>query len=82
MGALIGAAALVRAFHLIFLGNRKGSDAPGFTQAADLSYGETGLALGLIALWLVLGLYPMLFIQPVEKTILTIGAVRGLAGLP
>lgn len=82
VGALIGAAALVRAFHLIFLGNRKSADAPGFTQAADLSYGETGLALGLIALWLVLGLYPMLFIQPVEKTILTIGAARGLAGLP
>ena len=40
------------------------------------------LCLGLIALWLVLGLYPMLFIAPVEKTILTIGAVRGLAGLP
>jgi NADH-quinone oxidoreductase subunit M len=82
VGALIGAAALVRAFHLIFLGNRKSADAPGFTQAADLSHGETGLALGLIALWLVLGLYPMLFIKPVEKTILTIGAVRGLAGLP
>jgi NADH-quinone oxidoreductase subunit M len=82
VGALIGAAALVRAFHLIFLGVRKGPDAPGFTQAGDLSYGETGLALGLIGLWLVLGLYPMLFIQPVEKTILTIGAVRGLAGIP
>ncbi len=82
VGALIGAAALVRAFHLIFLGVRKGPDAPGFTQARDFSVGETGLALALIAVWLVLGLYPMLFIQPVEKTILTIGAAHGLAGLP
>ncbi len=79
LGALIGAAALVRAFHRIFLGAPKG-DGAGFTQAADFSLGETGLALGLIALWLVLGLYPMLFIQPVEKTLLSIGA-GGLAGL-
>jgi NADH-quinone oxidoreductase subunit M len=82
VGALIGAAALVRAFHRIFLGTRKAMDVPGFSQAADFSLGETGLALGVIVLWLVLGLYPMLFIQPVEKTILSIGAVRGLAGLP
>ncbi|MDQ2999969.1 MAG: NADH-quinone oxidoreductase subunit M [Fibrobacterota bacterium] len=82
VGALIGAAALVRAFHKIFLGNRKAKEAMGFTQAADLSVYETGLALGVIALWLVLGLYPMLFIQPVEKSILTIGAASGLAGLP
>jgi NADH-quinone oxidoreductase subunit M len=81
LGALIGAAALVRAFHRIFLGVRKGPEGMGFTQAADLSFGETGLALGLIGLWLVLGFYPMLFIQPVEKTILTIGAAGGLAGL-
>lgn len=81
-GALIGAAALVRAFHKIFLGTGKGNEGAGFTQAADFSVGETGLALCLIALWLVLGLYPMLFIQPVEKTILTIGAAGGLAGLP
>jgi hypothetical protein len=38
--------------------------------------------LGVIALWLVLGLYPMLFIQPIEKTLLTIGAAGGLAVLP
>ena len=82
VGALIGAAALVRAFHKIFLGSGKGREELGFTQAADFSLGETGLALGLIALWLVLGLYPMLFIHPVEKTILTIGAGGGLAGLP
>ncbi|MEO7426478.1 MAG: NADH-quinone oxidoreductase subunit M [Fibrobacteria bacterium] len=81
VGALIGAAALVRAFHKIFLGTPKG-DGAGFTQAADFSLGETGLALGVIALWLVLGLYPMLFIQPIEKTLLTIGAAGGLAVLP
>jgi NADH-quinone oxidoreductase subunit M len=82
VGALIGAAALVRAFHRIFLGTRKAGEGMGFTQAADFSTGETGLALAVIALWLVLGLYPMLFIQPVEKTILTIGAAGGLAGMP
>ncbi|MDB5047597.1 MAG: dehydrogenase subunit [Fibrobacteres bacterium] len=82
VGALIGAAALVRAFHRIFLGPRKGHDGMGFSQAADISVPETGLAVGLIALWLVLGLYPMIFIHPVEKTILSIGAAAGLAGLP
>lgn len=83
IGALIAAAALVRAFHMIFLGRPKSAEIPGFSQAPDLSPSETGLALALIALWLVLGLYPALFIQPVEKSILTLGAAaRGLAGLP
>lgn len=82
VGALIGAAALVRAFHRIFLGKRQAQEAAGFTQAGDLSLGETGLALALIALWLVLGLYPMLFIRPVEQTLLSIGAVSGMAVLP
>ena len=72
----------IGAFHRIFLGAHKGTEGMGFTQASDISTGETGLALAVIALWLVLGLYPMLFIQPVEKTILTIGAAGGLAGLP
>jgi NADH-quinone oxidoreductase subunit M len=81
-GALITAAALVRAFHRIFFGARSGHDAPGFVQAADLSYGEAGLAVALFAFWLVLGLYPMLFIQPVEKALLAVGALRGFAGLP
>ena len=82
IGALITAAAMVRAFHKIFLGTRKGPALSVFTQAADFSKRETALALGVIGLWLVLGLYPMLFIQPVERAILTIGAARGLAGLP
>ena len=82
LGALVTAAALVRAFHGIFFGNRRDSQPLGFIQAPDLSRGETGLALALIALWLVLGLYPMLFIAPVEKTLLTLGAARRLAGLP
>jgi NADH:ubiquinone oxidoreductase subunit 4 (subunit M) len=82
LGALITAAAMVRAFHKIFLGSRVGTAAPASVQAPDFSKRETGLALGLIALWLVLGLYPMLFIRPVENAILTIGAAHGLAGLP
>ncbi len=81
VGALIGAAALVRAFHKIFLGKR-GPEAAGFTQASDFSVGEAGLAVGLICLWLVLGLYPMLFLHPVEKTLLSIGAVHGMAVVP
>ena len=82
LGALITAAAMVRAFHKIFFGARSGHEAPGFIQAKDITTGETALALGLFAFWLVLGLYPMLFIQPVEKALLAIGAFRGVAGLP
>ncbi len=82
LGALVTAAAMVRAFHRVFLGTRGGHDASGFVQAQDLSAGETGLALGLFACWLVLGLYPMLFIQPVEKALLAVGAIRGVAGIP
>ncbi len=82
LGALIAAGALVRAFHKIFLGPQSEASQHNFTQAPDLSKRETGLALGLIVLWLILGLYPMLFIRPVEHAILTLGAVRGMAGLP
>lgn len=82
VGALIGAAALVRAFHRIFLGKRQAQEAVGFSQAADLSFGETGLAIALILLWVVLGLYPMLFLKPVEQTLLSIVATRGMAVLP
>lgn len=85
LGALITAAAMVRAFHGIFLGKRQGHDSSGFVQAQDLGVGETSLALGLFACWLLLGLYPMLFIHPVEKALLqsgVAGALRGLTGLP
>lgn len=80
-GALVGAAALVRGFHQVFLGRRKGPEAAGFTQAPDFSIGETGLALALIVLWVVLGLYPMLFLHPVESTLLN-PAGHGMAFLP
>ena len=82
IGALITAAAMVRAFHKIFLGSRKDSSASAFAQAPDLSNRETTLALGLIFLWLILGLYPMLFIRPVENATLNAGALHGLAELP
>lgn len=81
VGALVGAAALVRGFHQVFLGKRKGPEAGGFTQAHDFSLGETGLGLALIALWVVLGLYPMLFLHPVENTLLN-PAGHGTAFLP
>jgi NADH-quinone oxidoreductase subunit M len=80
-GALVGAAALVRGFHQAFLGRRKGPEPAGFTQAPDFGIGETGLALALIALWVVLGLYPMLFLHPVESTLLN-PAGHGMAFLP
>src|SRR5262249_6880630 len=84
LGALIGAAALVRGFHQIFLGERsegerKGPEAAGFVQAPDFSLGETGLALAVIVVWLVLGLFPMLFIHPVENTLLERPGVGGTA---
>lgn len=87
LGALITAAALVRAFHRIFLGVRTAHGEHGaapFAQAPDLSVGETALALSLTGFWLVLGLYPMLFIQPVEKALLSVGttAFRAAAGIP
>jgi NADH-quinone oxidoreductase subunit M len=80
-GALVGAAALVRGFHQVFLGRRKGPEVAGFTPAPDFGIGETGLALALIALWVVLGLYPMLFLHPVESTLLN-PAGHGMALLP
>jgi NADH-quinone oxidoreductase subunit M len=82
IGALVGAAALVRGFHQVFLGRGKRQEMPGFTQAPDFSVGETGLGLALIALWVALGLYPMLFLRPVENTLLSPGAFRGMAFLP
>jgi len=66
LGALLGAAALVRALHNVFLGKPTALRA-GVEPAGDLSLGESGLALALGALWLVLGLAPMLLLGPVEK---------------
>jgi NADH-quinone oxidoreductase subunit M len=66
LGALLGAAALVRALHNVFLGRPSALKAD-VQPAGDLSLGESGLALALGALWLVLGLAPMLLLGPVEK---------------
>jgi len=82
-GALIGAAALVRAFHKAFLGKQPGVGKPGYVQAADLSLSEAGLGVILVGLWLILGLYPMLLITPIEKSLVAIGLSGfGPAGLP
>lgn len=76
VGSLITAAALVRAFHKVFFG------APSITpqkQAADLSLAETAAGVALFAVWLVLGLYPMLYLAPVERSVLEMtGAVSGI----
>jgi len=82
LGALITGGAIIRAFHKIFLGKHKGPAMSIFKQAKDFSKRESILALALILVWVVLGVYPMLYIAPVEKAILTLGAARSLAGLP
>jgi NADH-quinone oxidoreductase subunit M len=71
LGALIGAAALVRFLHNVFLGapsSRPGDSGDAATAAArDLDRPETLLLLALSAFWLVIGLYPMLLLGPVER---------------
>ncbi len=82
-GALIGAAALMRAFHKAFLGKAPATERPGYVQAADLNLWETGLGVALIGLWLILGLYPMLLIAPIEKSLVVLGLSGfGSTGLP
>lgn len=71
LGALIGAAALVRLLHEAWLGapvpETEGAAHPEATLAApDLSRSETALAVAVSALWLVFGLYPMLLLRPLE----------------
>jgi NADH-quinone oxidoreductase subunit M len=66
LGALLGAAALVRALHEAFLG-KPAVRRPDLLPAADLGRGETLLALALSAVWLVLGLCPMLLLGPVQR---------------
>jgi NADH-quinone oxidoreductase subunit M len=71
-GTLIGAAALVRYYHAVFLGVPSAENP---AVAPDLGAGETAVALGVAALWLVLGLYPMLLLHPVEKALLFLNYV-------
>jgi NADH-quinone oxidoreductase subunit M len=71
LGALLGAAALVRALHNVFLGKPSPEFSAalreGVRPAPDLTRGESTLALALGAVWLVLGLAPMLLLGPVER---------------
>lgn len=73
LGALITAAALIRAFHHLFMGTRRGE----VTQDRDLRSSEMIVGLAVVAVWLVLGFYPMLFVGPVEKAFAV--AVAGVA---
>jgi NADH-quinone oxidoreductase subunit M len=80
LGALVGAAALVRLLHNVFLGtvDERGTvdpQDPATAPAPDLSRSETLFALALSALWLVLGLYPMLLLGPVERAFSLIRAL-------
>jgi NADH-quinone oxidoreductase subunit M len=81
LGALIGAAALVRLLHNVWLGGPDAAagsvDAGGSSTetAPDLDRSETLLAVALAALWLVIGLYPMLLLGPVERAFAWINAL-------
>jgi NADH-quinone oxidoreductase subunit M len=66
LGALIGAAALVRFLHAAWLG-RDEEGAAKETAAEDLNGSETATLIVLGALWFVLGLWPMLVLGPVER---------------
>jgi len=74
LGALIGAAALIRAFHALFLGVPSAAGRPVAHHAPDLDKSEVAIALIMAALWLILGLYPMLLLRPVEKALLFLNA--------
>jgi len=63
LGALITAAAMIRIFHHLFFGPKRGD----VQQASDLRIPEVVLGLAVVSVWLVLGFYPMLFVGPVEK---------------
>ncbi len=73
LGALIGAAALVRLLHNAWLGKRNDDETPAPQHpeadlvAPDLSRSETAVAVFAAALWLVFGLYPMLLLRPLER---------------
>jgi NADH-quinone oxidoreductase subunit M len=70
LGALIGAAALIRTFHSIFLGTESSRGRHHARLCPDLDNGETALALGMAGIWLALGLYPMILLRPLEKALL------------
>ncbi len=74
-GALIGAGALVRFFHSVFLGSSSSAGRSEAILSRDLDAGETAIALVLAAIWLALGLYPMLLLHPVERAILFLDPV-------
>jgi NADH-quinone oxidoreductase subunit M len=69
LGALIGAAALVRLLHNVWLGAPGEQDThPAVSHGTpDLSRTETLLALAVSALWLIFGLYPMLLLGPLDR---------------
>ena len=81
IGALVGAAALVRLLHQVFLGEPGESEygvpaaETAEVVAVDLSGFETVVALAVTALWLLTGLYPMLLLGPVERAFYLIRAM-------
>jgi NADH-quinone oxidoreductase subunit M len=83
LGALIGAAALVRLLHNVWLGASEaaavsvdaGVPAMEEAPAPDLNRPETILVGALAALWLVIGLYPMLLLGPIERAFSWINAL-------
>jgi|GEM_PF-2026499 len=77
LGALVGAAALVRLLHDAWLGKPE-ADASPAVVSPDLSRRETMLATAVSALWLVFGLYPMLLLRPLERAFALVHAAGWL----
>jgi NADH-quinone oxidoreductase subunit M len=67
LGALVGAAALVRFLHAVWLGHADEDASPATDPADDLDLGETATLLVMGVLWIVLGLWPMLVLGPVAR---------------
>lgn len=67
-GLLIGAAAVFRLFHRIFL-KAPEEQIVESTKGDDLNLRETALGLFLAAVWIALGFYPMIVIGSIERAI-------------
>jgi NADH-quinone oxidoreductase subunit M len=65
LGALVGAAALVRFLHAAWLGRPHEDFAT--RPAEDLGRGEAATLIALGALWFLLGLWPMLVLGPINR---------------
>jgi len=89
LAALVGAAALVRLLHAAWLGLPGREEGAGNESAdlvaPDLGRGDTALLAVVSAVWIALGLYPMLLLGPIERAFAWVATLaslvtNGLAG--